>query len=63
MQDQRKERDNASGQEWKQRWAVLQGLSSTNGDVTKESQKYRSTVGKTGFEEGSSQDVDKGTKE
>lgn len=45
--------DNASGQEWKERWVVLQGLNSTDGDVTKGSQKYRSAVGKTGFKEGS----------
>lgn len=32
---------------------VLQGLNSTNGDLTKDSQKYTSAVGKTGFEEGS----------
>lgn len=31
---------------------VLQGLNSTNGEVTKDSQKYRNTVGKTGFKEG-----------
>lgn len=31
---------------------MLQGLNSANGDVTKDSQKY-STVGKTGFKEGS----------
>lgn len=32
---------------------MLQGLNSTNGDRTKDSQKYRSTVGKTGSKEGS----------
>lgn len=53
MQDRvmREEGDNASRQEWKEKWAVLQGLNSSNGDLTKVSQKYRSACGKTGFKE------------
>lgn len=53
MQDPREEGHNASRQEWKERWEVLQDLSNSHGDVTKDSQKYRGTVGKTGFKEGS----------
>lgn len=33
----------------RKRWAVLQGLNSTDGDVTSDSQKCRSALGKTGF--------------